>query len=208
MPFENLEEFKKLVIIALFSDADLMHTLVLKGGNLLDVVYGISSRPSIDIDLSMRGEFVEVEKARASIEKCCSNCFSERGYIVFDVALREEPKGLTEDMKDFWGGYKVDFKVIGKEVVEGLHGDEEAIRRRAVAVRSDGGRKFPVVGPLHVARPQTSEAPKMPITLIFLPSFQPLPPRFHFRAISQNGASRLTKREKSAHTPHIGEASA
>jgi hypothetical protein len=43
MPFKDLEEFKKLVIIALFSDADLMQTFVLKGGNLLDVVYGIST---------------------------------------------------------------------------------------------------------------------------------------------------------------------
>lgn len=144
MLFEDLEEFKKLVIIALFSDADLMQTFVLKGGNLLDVVYGISSRPSIDIDLSMCGEFTDMEKARASIEKALRACFTERGYIVFDVTLREEPHSLTDDMKEFWGGYKVDFKVIGNEAVEELSGDQDGIRRRAVIVRSDGGTKFPI----------------------------------------------------------------
>lgn len=121
-----------------------MQTLVLKGGNLLDVVYGISSRPSMDIDLSMCGEFTDVEKARASIEKSLQACFIEHGYIVFDVTLREEPRRVTDDMKGFWGGYKVDFKVIGSEVVEGLNGDQDTIRRRAVTVRSDGGTKFPI----------------------------------------------------------------
>ena len=36
---EFLEQVKKLVIIAMFSDDDLMERLVLKGGNLLDIVY-------------------------------------------------------------------------------------------------------------------------------------------------------------------------
>ena len=139
MAFENLEEFKKLVIVALFSDADLRQALVLKGGNLLDVVYGISSRPSKDIDLSMCGEFQDLEGTRSAIERALQSTFSGHGYVVFDVTLTEEPPSLTEDMRDFWGGYRIYFKVIREEQLDSLKNDREAIRRWATPVRSDGG---------------------------------------------------------------------
>jgi len=144
MALENLDELKKLVIVALFSDADLRSMFVLKGGNLLDVVYGISSRPSIDIDLSMREDFSDLEEARTSIERALRIAFEQHGYAVFDVNLREEPHRLTEDMKEFWGGYKVDFKIISRDLAKSLGDNQEAIRRRACLVRSDGGTKFPI----------------------------------------------------------------
>ena len=50
-------EVKKWAIVAMFSDDDLLERLVLKGGNLLDVVYSISSRASVDLDFSLEGEF-------------------------------------------------------------------------------------------------------------------------------------------------------
>jgi hypothetical protein len=40
--FEQIERIKKLAIIALFLDNDLMDILVLKGGNALDIVYKIA----------------------------------------------------------------------------------------------------------------------------------------------------------------------
>lgn len=144
MALGNLEEFKKLVIVALFSDADLMRTLVLKGGNLLDIVYGISTRPSKDIDLSMCGEFQDIEKTRSVIERALQSTFAPHGYVVFDVTISEEPPTITEDMRDFWGGYRIYFKVIKKELFDSLHNDREAIRRQATPVCSDGGTKFPI----------------------------------------------------------------
>ena len=48
---------KKLTIIAMFSDDDLLNRLVLKGGNALDIVYRLNSRSSIDVDFSMEEEF-------------------------------------------------------------------------------------------------------------------------------------------------------
>ena len=47
---EFLEHIKRLTIIAMFSDGDLMERLVLKGGNLLDIVHRVSTRASIDAD--------------------------------------------------------------------------------------------------------------------------------------------------------------
>ncbi len=53
----QLERIKRLVVIAMFSDDQLMEYLVLKGGNAVDLVYKLSSRASMDIDLSMSEDF-------------------------------------------------------------------------------------------------------------------------------------------------------
>lgn len=139
-----IEQVKRWTIIAVFSDDDLAERLVLKGGNLLDVVHGISTRPSKDIDLSLDGEFADIEEARAKIERALQATFAEHGYAVFDVALREEPKHITENMRQFWGGYRVDFKVIQQEVFDAFTEDRENLRRRAIPVLDTGGRKFPI----------------------------------------------------------------
>ena len=116
----------------------------MKGGNLLDVVYGISTRPSKDIDLSMCGEFQNPEETRCAIEKVLQSTFAEHGYVVFDVTLTEEPPTLTEDMRDFWGGYRIYFKAIKKEQYDSLNSDLDAIRRRATPLRAGGSTKFPI----------------------------------------------------------------
>ncbi|HET6251016.1 MAG TPA: hypothetical protein VFE47_25225 [Tepidisphaeraceae bacterium] len=41
---ERQQLIKKLVIIAMFSDDDLMDRLVLKGGNAIDLLYRVSAR--------------------------------------------------------------------------------------------------------------------------------------------------------------------
>jgi predicted nucleotidyltransferase component of viral defense system len=69
---------KKLAIIAMFSDDDLMERLVLKGGNLLDLVYEISTRPSIDIDLSMEGDFEQVSVFAKRSRRCWNRLSARR----------------------------------------------------------------------------------------------------------------------------------
>ncbi len=39
----DLKDIRRLVIVALFSDDELMEKLVLKGGNALDVIYNIGT---------------------------------------------------------------------------------------------------------------------------------------------------------------------
>jgi len=60
--FMNLKEIRRLVIIALFSDDELMEKLVLKGGNALDIVHNIGTRTSVDIDLSIPDDFSDIEE--------------------------------------------------------------------------------------------------------------------------------------------------
>ncbi|MFH1883416.1 MAG: hypothetical protein ABIL62_11975 [Planctomycetota bacterium] len=46
LDLDKLEQIKRIAIIALFSDDDLMDSLVLKGGNALDMIYGVAQRAS------------------------------------------------------------------------------------------------------------------------------------------------------------------
>jgi predicted nucleotidyltransferase component of viral defense system len=60
----RVEQIKKLAVISMFSDDVLMERLVLKGGNALDLVHRISTRASMDVDLSMPGDFPEGRMGR------------------------------------------------------------------------------------------------------------------------------------------------
>src|SRR5436305_11747178 len=88
------EKIKKLVIIAMFSDDDLMERLVLKGGNAMDLVHRVSARASVDVDLSMAGDFTQDERLalQGRIETVLRTTFHPEGYHVFDVKLQEQPR--------------------------------------------------------------------------------------------------------------------
>lgn len=103
---DQLVEVKRAAIIAMFSDDDLMTRLVLKGGNLLDLVYKIAGRASVDIDLSLDREFGrdEIEAVKGKIEARLKETYRERGYVVFDFRFEERPPKVTADMTGFWGG--------------------------------------------------------------------------------------------------------
>ena len=141
---EFLRHIKKLVILAMFSDDDLMDRLVLKGGNLLDIVYQLSARSSVDVDLSMSGEFDDVEILRAKVLKALVSTFEDYGYVVFDFRLTEQPPQLSDNMKDFWGGYRIEFKVIDANKHRALSSDIDQLRRNAANVGEKGSTVFKV----------------------------------------------------------------
>jgi predicted nucleotidyltransferase component of viral defense system len=136
--------FKREVILALFADDALLQQLVLKGGNLLDVVYGISTRPSRDIDLSIAGDIEDPEAFRRLIEKALSNWFRPKGLSVFDVTIVEEPHNLTDEFREFWGGVKLEFKVIDSAIYREFAGDHRKLRTLARNVVDEQGKKSPI----------------------------------------------------------------
>jgi predicted nucleotidyltransferase component of viral defense system len=79
MDLDYLDKIKRYAIIAMFSDDDLMDMLVLKGGNVLDLIYEVSARSSIDIDLSMASEFEEnkLDIIKEKIEKTLVDTFQD-----------------------------------------------------------------------------------------------------------------------------------
>jgi len=144
MDLDYLEQIKKLAIIAMFSDDDLMDMLVLKGGNVLDLIYGVSARSSIDIDLSMESEFdaSNFDSIKTKVQKVLEETFQEAGYAVFDVKFAERPRVITPDLKDFWGGYEIEFKVIERNKYPNLQNDIDSLRRNALIVGPSNRKKF------------------------------------------------------------------
>lgn len=139
-----LRHIKKLVILAIFSDDSLMERLVLKGGNLLDVVYELSARASVDVDLSMEDEFEDVDDLRQRVLRALETTFSEHGYTVFDFSLKAVPPKMTDDIKDFWGGYQVAFKIIEQEKYQSFQNNLDNLRRNAANIGNRDSTIFKV----------------------------------------------------------------
>lgn len=137
----TLQEIRKLTIISLFSDDDLMDILVLKGGNALELAYKLNSRASIDIDVSMNKDFEDFglspEEVLEKLTKRLGETFEESGYKVFDIKLSERPKKkkTVEDLN--WGGYQVEFKVIRIEEYSKIGDNIDRLRRESLAVAGD-----------------------------------------------------------------------
>jgi hypothetical protein len=146
MDINKLNEIRRLAIVALFSDDDLMEVFVLKGGNAISLIYEIDYRASQDIDVSMCDDFEEgeLEVVRAKLERALDTTFKERDYNVFDVRLEPRPAQLDENKKDFWGGYQLEFKIIEASKFDTYRADLAALRRRAVTVREDQKKTFKV----------------------------------------------------------------
>jgi len=142
----QVDDVKRLVVIAMFSDDMLLERLVLKGGNALDLIHRISTRASMDIDFSMHGDFEKAEFAEVQkrVHRSLAQTFVEKGLEVFDFRMEEVPSGLTADIAEFWGGYSVEFKLIVRERRFELGDDLEALRRHAMKLGMRESTKFSI----------------------------------------------------------------
>ncbi|RIK77579.1 MAG: hypothetical protein DCC68_17005 [Planctomycetota bacterium] len=139
---EDLTRIKIAAITALSSDDQLMEELVLKGGNALDLIYGVSARASLDLDYSTSGALESAEFLRSRIETRLAESFAELGLHVFDLSVEEVPPDLSDDVRDFWGGYSVEFKLATLEQRRKFASNVEQLRRRAVSVGKKGSPVF------------------------------------------------------------------
>jgi predicted nucleotidyltransferase component of viral defense system len=146
LEIQDFEYIKKLVIISMFSDDDLMDMLVLKGGNALDIIYKLAQRSSKDVDFSIANEFSrkDFKKINSKIERTLKNTFKPEGFVVFDVKLTEKPVRISPDMEKFWGGYQVEFKIIEIENYNKHQDDIESLRRNATVIEKNNRRTFRV----------------------------------------------------------------
>jgi predicted nucleotidyltransferase component of viral defense system len=145
----TIEEIKRLVIIALASDEQLMVTLVLKGGNAIDILQNKHarslSRSSYDIDFSIAGDFDEdMEGIKGLIKKTISNTFLENGLTVFDYKFFLKPSSVRPEVKDFWGGYNIEFKIILTKEYHRAQGGMERLRRSAIAILPNNSPKIEI----------------------------------------------------------------
>lgn len=144
--YNELQHIRTIAIISLFSDNDLMEKFVLKGGSALNIAYGLKDRASIDIDVSMSGDFdVEfLSDVKNRLEQSLVRTFNDYNYYVFDVNLTPKPLRLSDNLKDFWGGYCLTFKIIEPSKYKSLSGNLDAMRRDAIVVGDNNKRTFKV----------------------------------------------------------------
>jgi predicted nucleotidyltransferase component of viral defense system len=146
MELAKLAEIRRLGIIAMFSDDDLMEMLVLKGGNAIALFYSEYSRASVDLDFSLcddidKGHFNIID---AKIRKVLERTFQEHGYLVFDFKFYAKPKVRKQGFKDFWGGYRVEFKLMETDRLKEFGGNIERMRKEAVILGSGEKKPFTI----------------------------------------------------------------
>lgn len=118
----HIDRIKTLSIIALATNDELFQALVMKGGTALDTIYGISKRPSIDIDYSMTDDALNKETLElwsARLEKIFTSTFSRENLDILDFLLEKRPEEKGEGRPENWYGYRITFKALPHEVATG-----------------------------------------------------------------------------------------
>ena len=87
----SLDEVRRRILIALFSDDELMDALVLKGGNALSLIHKVGSRASLDMDFSIKAVFSDLDDAKERIFRVLKREFDSIGYVVFDEKFEIKP---------------------------------------------------------------------------------------------------------------------
>ena len=141
-PAMNFDEIRKVTIIALFSDDELMKQLVLKGGNAINLVHKLSPRTSLDLDFSIEGDFADFEQAKVRMFRALKDRFDSAGFAVFDEKLQSKPRLKGPDERPWWGGYELSFKLIDKAKLERLKGHHGRMQIDALPVGPNQERTF------------------------------------------------------------------
>lgn len=146
MPLASLDfaDIRRIAITAIFSDDVLTEYLVLKGGNALDLVYGITSRTSIDLDFSMGQDFEDFTDARNRFFSALRDRFDAVGFALFDEKFEAKPELHGPDTKPWWGGYQISFKLIQREKFDLLKESLDKLRINALVTGSGNKRSFTI----------------------------------------------------------------
>jgi hypothetical protein len=140
----SYEQIRRLTITALFSDDILYDQLVLKGGNAMSLVHGISSRASLDLDFSLNGDFEDIPEAQARMQRALANRFAPSGFIPIDVVLQPKPSGQGDTHFPNWGGYRLEFKLVEESRHRLLLSNLEQLRREAAVIGPNQLKTFSV----------------------------------------------------------------
>lgn len=124
----DLLAIRKLMLVAVSSDDELVELLVLKGGNALELIHKIGDRASLELDFSMERDFDDLEEMKERLFRGLQDRFDSVGFVVFDERLYPRPTGSETAV---WGGYVAEFKLIDRGRARELNGDLEAMRREA-----------------------------------------------------------------------------
>lgn len=139
----DVKKVKKLTLIALVSNDEIMEEIVLKGGNAISIGYDLGVRGSFDLDFSLEEDFTsDISSVSDTIKENLERVFSENEFVVFDYNFNQKPKTISHDLVDFWGGYAVEFKIISKSKWLEFNGKIDDVRRNALPLNPDNSPKF------------------------------------------------------------------
>ncbi|MEO9590571.1 nucleotidyl transferase AbiEii/AbiGii toxin family protein [Rhodopirellula bahusiensis] len=143
-PDERIEQIKRCALKGIVASDMLREQLVLKGGNAIDLVHGLGTRASMDLDFSMPADFLDVQQVSGELQRTLLKAFEGLNLLVLDFKFEPKPKKLSAAIADFWGGYKLSFKVIPEELARNLGDDLDKLRNHAMVVAPLGGKTFKV----------------------------------------------------------------
>ncbi|KAA2221412.1 MULTISPECIES: nucleotidyl transferase AbiEii/AbiGii toxin family protein [Chryseobacterium] len=139
----DINKIKMLTLRALMSEEFLMHSLVLKGGNALQLAYEITNRGSIDIDFSVEREFTEeeIKKMPIVLDMILDRVFRKENLKAFDIKFELKPKN---NVIPEWKGYIILFKLIELDKFIEFGDDIDSIRRNAISVHDNSSTQYSV----------------------------------------------------------------
>ena len=135
---------RKRIVLAVASDDVLVRRLVLKGGNALELIYGIGNRASLDLDFSIEGDLEDCESIGRRLEKALSDRFDAVDLIVFDYRFGIRPKSQALNQPSKEGGYTAEFKLIERGMHLALRGDLPSLQRQAMTTGASQHRVFKI----------------------------------------------------------------
>lgn len=131
------DDLRRIAITGVISDDQLAANLVLKGGNALRLVHGVSTRASLDLDFSMATDFASLDDAKRRLFHGLRERFDAVGLIVLDTKLTAKPP--TPRPEDpMWGGYEAELKLISRERFEEIRDNPQALAREALTIHGPG----------------------------------------------------------------------
>lgn len=141
----DLKRIRTTIVTTLFSEDSLIDRIVLKGGTALELAHGIAERGSVDIDVSLRNDFApdELTAISETFRRILADRFDAEGMVVFGYRFSEKPPPRADDPTPWWGGYKVEFKLIGRDRYEQLRHDPDpqALYREAQVIDPHSNRR-------------------------------------------------------------------
>lgn len=125
------ENIRKIILKALVSDDWFFKQLVLKGGNALSLVYKVGNRSSLDLDFSIESDFNDLNPVKQKIKDILYTAFENYDIRLFDYHFEKKPQ-ITSD--PWWGGYRVEFKLITEDLADKLNFNIFDMRRQSLVI--------------------------------------------------------------------------
>jgi hypothetical protein len=138
-----IRQIKRIVITALCSDDEIMESLSLKGGSAIQEFYNVrnKARSSIDLDYSLSQQFEDFEAVKNKIEQILHEEFNKSDFRIIDFDFYENPD--PQKVKNIiYTGYKIEFKVISKDLYDNQYKNIKSKRLQAFDI--DGRKSFKI----------------------------------------------------------------